>query len=79
MKRKTVRTLAVLFVLFSAILFGNPVGRVQEKILPDGFVYVDTILRRFRPYAREWWHFTPKNEPFPGIYFNCSRSMTLFF
>lgn len=24
----------------------------------------------FRPYAREWWHFTLKNEPWPETYFN---------
>jgi len=48
MKRKKfplpVRTLAVLFVAFSAILFGNSVGRTQEKTLPDGFIYVDTVI-----------------------------------
>jgi zinc D-Ala-D-Ala dipeptidase len=24
----------------------------------------------FQPYAKEWWHFTLKNEPFPKTYFN---------
>jgi len=24
----------------------------------------------FKPYATEWWHFTLKDEPFPGTYFN---------
>ena len=24
----------------------------------------------FRPYAKEWWHFTLRNEPFPNTYFN---------
>jgi D-alanyl-D-alanine dipeptidase len=24
----------------------------------------------FRPYAREWWHFTLAREPFPGTYFD---------
>lgn len=24
----------------------------------------------FRPYAKEWWHFTLENEPFPNQYFN---------
>lgn len=24
----------------------------------------------FRPYAKEWWHFTLNNEPFPDQYFN---------
>ncbi len=26
----------------------------------------------FKPYAKEWWHFTLKNEPFPKTYFNFS-------
>ena len=24
----------------------------------------------FRPYAREWWHFTLRGEPYPGSYFD---------
>jgi len=24
----------------------------------------------FNPYAKEWWHFTLKNEPYPGTYFD---------
>ena len=24
----------------------------------------------FEPYAKEWWHFTLKNEPFPNTYFD---------
>ncbi|MFH2067901.1 MAG: M15 family metallopeptidase [Candidatus Omnitrophota bacterium] len=52
MKRKKfslpVRTPAVLFLLFSALLFGNPIGRTQETTLPDGFVYVDTIIPSIR-------------------------------
>ena len=26
--------------------------------------------RGFRPYEREWWHFTLRGEPFPGTYFD---------
>jgi zinc D-Ala-D-Ala dipeptidase len=26
--------------------------------------------RGFRPYAKEWWHFTLRNEPFPETYFD---------
>jgi D-alanyl-D-alanine dipeptidase len=26
--------------------------------------------RGFRPYAKEWWHFTLANEPFPHTYFD---------
>jgi len=24
----------------------------------------------FKPYPKEWWHFTLENEPFPDTYFN---------
>ncbi len=24
----------------------------------------------FKPYSKEWWHFTLKNEPYPDTYFN---------
>ena len=24
----------------------------------------------FKPYAKEWWHFTLKNEPYPNTYFD---------
>ncbi|MCC6946744.1 MAG: M15 family metallopeptidase [Bradyrhizobiaceae bacterium] len=27
-------------------------------------------LRGFRPYDKEWWHFTLRNEPFPETYFD---------
>lgn len=26
----------------------------------------------FRPYAKEWWHFTLSHEPFPDTYFDFS-------
>jgi D-alanyl-D-alanine dipeptidase len=26
--------------------------------------------RGFRPYAKEWWHFTLSPEPFPATYFD---------
>ncbi len=31
-----------------------------------------TAMRRrgFRPYAKEWWHFTLRSEPFPDTYFD---------
>ena len=30
----------------------------------------DVMVRHgFRPYAREWWHFTLENEPYPDTYF----------
>jgi len=39
-----VRTPAVLFFLFFALLFGNSFGRAQAKTLPDGFSYVDAVI-----------------------------------
>jgi D-alanyl-D-alanine dipeptidase len=24
----------------------------------------------FKPYPKEWWHFTLENEPFPDTYFD---------
>jgi D-alanyl-D-alanine dipeptidase len=33
---------------------------------------LQTLMKKhgFRPYRKEWWHFTLKNEPFPDTYFN---------
>lgn len=33
---------------------------------------LQTVMRKynFRPYSKEWWHFTLRNEPFPKTYFN---------
>jgi D-alanyl-D-alanine dipeptidase len=28
------------------------------------------IKHGFRPYSKEWWHFTLQDEPFPNTYFN---------
>ncbi len=31
----------------------------------------DAMRRRgFVPYSKEWWHFTLRREPFPGVYFD---------
>jgi zinc D-Ala-D-Ala dipeptidase len=26
--------------------------------------------RGFRPYDKEWWHFTLRNEPYPATFFD---------
>lgn len=33
---------------------------------------LQSVMKRhgFRPYAREWWHFTLEHEPFPDSYFD---------
>ncbi|GIO35699.1 hypothetical protein J41TS12_05600 [Paenibacillus antibioticophila] len=28
------------------------------------------VKQNFKPYTKEWWHYTLKNEPFPNKYFN---------
>lgn len=28
------------------------------------------VKQSFKPYTKEWWHYTLKNEPFPNKYFN---------
>ena len=28
------------------------------------------VKQSFKPYSKEWWHYTLKNEPFPNKYFN---------
>lgn len=43
----------------------SPVHRAHRMLLRS-------VMQRhgFEPYAKEWWHFTLKNEPFPTTYFN---------
>lgn len=36
----------------------------NRKLLKDAMV-----KRGFKPYSKEWWHFTLMNEPFPNHYF----------
>jgi zinc D-Ala-D-Ala dipeptidase len=37
----------------------------------DRMLLADAMQRHgFRPYAREWWHFTLAHEPFPDTYFD---------
>ncbi len=39
--------------------------RANRKLLADAM-----RARGFIPYAKEWWHFTLNNEPFPDSYFD---------
>lgn len=41
--------------------------KAQENRLKLRKVMLDN---GFKPYAKEWWHFTLKNEPFPDTYYN---------
>ncbi|MNE68068.1 D-alanyl-D-alanine dipeptidase [compost metagenome] len=37
----------------------------NRKILKDAMA-----KQGFKPYSKEWWHFTLINEPYPSLYFN---------
>jgi D-alanyl-D-alanine dipeptidase len=56
--------------LFNKISHHNAKGltkiqKMNRKMLKDG-------MRKFgfKSYAKEWWHYTLQNEPFPSTYFN---------
>lgn len=46
-----------------------------QNLKPTAFynrLLLSQVMMRygFKPYAKEWWHFTLKNEPFPKTYFD---------
>jgi zinc D-Ala-D-Ala dipeptidase len=43
----------------------SPAARENRALLASAM-----RRRGFRPYAKEWWHFTLAHEPFPSTYFN---------
>ena len=43
----------------------SPAQREHREILRNAMV-----RNGFRPYDKEWWHFTLENEPYPDTYFN---------
>ena len=43
----------------------GPVARANRLRLRNAM-----IAAGFRPYDREWWHFTLRNEPFPSTDFD---------
>ena len=44
---------------------------VSAEARQNRALLVDAMTRGgFRPYSKEWWHFTLANEPFPDTYFN---------
>ena len=45
--------------------------RVSEEARRNRALLVGAMTRGgFRPYHKEWWHYTLANEPFPDTYFN---------
>jgi zinc D-Ala-D-Ala dipeptidase len=46
-------------------------GNVSEEAKANRALLAAAMQRRgFRPYDREWWHFTLRHEPFPDSYFD---------
>jgi zinc D-Ala-D-Ala dipeptidase len=44
---------------------------VKDEAKANRALLADAMRRRgFRPYQREWWHFTLAGEPFPDTYFD---------
>lgn len=55
--------------------FGTPSHPFYPKLTKEQrsnrFLLRNLMLEAgFKPYAKEWWHFTLKNEPYPTTYFN---------
>lgn len=45
-------------------------GLTHEQIYNRSLLRTVMETHGFRPYDKEWWHFTLKNEPFPKTYFD---------
>ena len=56
---------------FSGPQSGLSDRRVSEEARKNRALLVGAMTRGgFRPYHKEWWHYTLANEPFPDTYFN---------
>ncbi len=45
--------------------------KITKKQLQNRLLLRSIMMRyHFRPYSKEWWHFTLRNEPFPKTYFD---------
>ena len=42
----------------------------SEQMAQRRFLQEIMVSNGFRPYAKEWWHFTLEEEPFPNTYFD---------
>jgi D-alanyl-D-alanine dipeptidase len=44
---------------------------VSSQAQANRSLFAQAMMRGgFRPYRKEWWHFTLANEPFPDTYFD---------
>lgn len=45
--------------------------KITQKQLKNRLLLRSIMIKHgFRPYSKEWWHFTLNNEPFPKTYFD---------
>lgn len=46
-------------------------NKITKKQLGNRLLLRKMMIKHgFKPYSKEWWHFTLRNEPFPKTYFN---------
>jgi zinc D-Ala-D-Ala dipeptidase len=58
------------FDFFSAKSWPNSSGVSHDAMVNRGELRTAMQHNGFRPYEREWWHFTLRGEPFPDTYFD---------
>ena len=58
------------FDFFSPKSWPNAPGISHERMVNRGELASAMRHNGFRPYDREWWHFTLRGEPFPETYFD---------
>jgi D-alanyl-D-alanine dipeptidase len=58
------------FDFFSPKSWPNCGGLSHDAMVNRGELAFAMRHNGFRPYDREWWHFTLRGEPFPDTYFD---------
>ena len=58
------------FDFFSTKSWANAPGMSHDVMVNRGELAFAMRNNGFRPYEREWWHFTLRGEPFPDTYFD---------
>ena len=58
------------FDFFSTKSWPNSAGVSHDAMVNRGELRTAMQHNGFRPYDREWWHFTLRGEPFPDTYFD---------
>jgi len=58
------------FDFFSPKSWPNSAGVSHDAMVNRGELRTAMQHNGFRPYNREWWHFTLRGEPFPDTYFD---------